>query len=49
MSSPRSGLGLAGMRERVESLDGVFSLDSSEGEGLRVMISVPLVEEQVLR
>jgi signal transduction histidine kinase len=49
MSNPRSGLGLAGMRERVESLDGVFSLDSSEGEGLRVMISVPLAEEQVLR
>jgi signal transduction histidine kinase len=42
LSAPRSGLGLIGMRERVESLGGEFRLDSREGEGLSIMISVPL-------
>ncbi len=43
---PRSGLGLIGMRERVESLGGEFSLDAREGEGLSIMISVPLAGEE---
>lgn len=43
---PRSGLGLIGMRERVESLGGKFSLDAREGEGLSIMISVPLAGEE---
>jgi signal transduction histidine kinase len=42
LSAPRSGLGLIGMRERVESLGGEFRLDSRVGEGLSIMISVPL-------
>ena len=46
VSLPRSGLGLIGMRERVESLGGEFSLDAREGEGLSIMISVPLAGEE---
>jgi signal transduction histidine kinase len=46
LSIPRNGLGLIGMRERVEALGGEFSLDSSEGEGLSIMISVPLNGEE---
>jgi signal transduction histidine kinase len=34
------------MRERVEALGGEFNLDGSEGEGLSIMISVPLAGEQ---
>jgi len=47
LSIPRSGLGLVGMRERVESLGGEFSLDSREGDGLSIMISVPLSGDEV--
>jgi len=47
LSAPRSGLGLIGMRERVESLGGEFRLDSREGEGLSIMISVPLSGDEV--
>lgn len=46
LSVPRTGLGLIGMRERVEALGGEFNLDGSEGEGLSIMISVPLAGEQ---
>ena len=46
VSAPRSGLGLIGMRERVESLSGEFSLDAREGKGLSIMISVPLNGEE---
>ena len=35
-------LGLAGMRERVESLGGMFSLESSPAHGSRVTVSLPL-------
>ena len=46
LSIPRTGLGLIGMRERVEALGGEFTLDSSDGEGLSIMISVPLTGEE---
>jgi len=36
------GLGLIGMRERVESLNGSLQLNSKPGEGLSICISVPL-------
>jgi two-component system sensor histidine kinase UhpB len=36
------GFGLAGMRERVEELGGVFHLDSAPGEGSRVMVYLQL-------
>lgn len=35
-------LGLLGMRERVESLGGVFSIDSRPGEGTRIIAELPL-------
>jgi signal transduction histidine kinase len=35
-------LGLAGMRERVESLGGAFSVESQTGHGTRVTASLPL-------
>lgn len=37
-------LGLAGMRERVESLGGAFSLESTPGQGTRVRAVLPLGE-----
>jgi signal transduction histidine kinase len=42
LSGPRSGLGLIGMRERVEALGGEISLETAEGQGLAVRIAVPL-------
>ncbi len=35
-------LGLVGMRERIESLGGTFSLDSSLNQGTRVLASLPI-------
>jgi signal transduction histidine kinase len=35
-------LGLAGMRERVESLGGTFTVDSRINQGTRVIVSLPL-------
>ena len=46
VSVPRSGLGLIGMRERVESLGGEFNLDAREGEGLSITVMVPLTGEE---
>lgn len=43
--STRAGYGLAGMRERVESLGGEFSVDSSPGKGFRVHARLPLIIE----
>ena len=36
-----SGLGLAGMRERVNLLDGTFAIESSPGKGTTLVVSVP--------
>ena len=41
LSLPRNGLGLVGLRERVEALDGRFSLESEPGRGLRVEAAMP--------
>jgi len=38
------GLGLIGIRERVEALDGKFDLSSSPGTGTRITVTVPLSE-----
>jgi len=46
LSIPRKGLGLIGMRERVEALGGDYTLDASVGEGLSITISVPLNGEE---
>ena len=35
------GLGLIGMRERIQALNGVFSYEISNGEGFRIFIHIP--------
>jgi signal transduction histidine kinase len=40
--SAERGIGLAGMRERIESVGGSLHLDSAPGQGLRVEAAVPL-------
>ncbi len=39
------GLGLMGMRERVELFGGTLELDSAPGRGTRIAITVPVVQE----
>jgi len=39
---PRSGLGLIGLRERVEALGGRFDIDGEPGTGTRVFAAIPL-------
>ena len=41
-SPRRPGLGLAGMRERIEVLDGVFEIGARQGGGTRIAMQVPL-------
>ncbi len=36
----RQGMGLVSMRERVEGLGGVLTIDSAPGEGTKVKVSV---------
>jgi hypothetical protein len=45
LRSKRSGLGLVGLRERVEALSGHVSLHSSAGQGMEVSASLPVVQE----
>ncbi len=45
-SETGQGLGLLGMRERVEILGGTLALDSSPGEGTHVSIAVPIRERE---
>lgn len=46
LSAPRTGLGLIGMRERVEALDGEYNLKTRKGGGLSIMVTVPLFGEE---
>jgi two-component system sensor histidine kinase UhpB len=39
------GMGLLGMRERVEAMNGSFELHSQEGEGTTILIRIPLLPE----
>ena len=41
-------LGVAGMRERVESLGGIFQVESTIGKGTRVFARVPLDHEEMI-
>lgn len=41
-SPPKPGYGLMGMRERVEALGGVLSIDAGPGGGFRVSATLPL-------
>jgi signal transduction histidine kinase len=36
-----TGLGLAGIRERVELLGGTVEIESAPGQGMRIALSVP--------
>jgi signal transduction histidine kinase len=42
----RQGLGLVGLRERVEALSGSFDLQSAPGQGVRVRASIPVRAQQ---
>jgi signal transduction histidine kinase len=48
-SESGQGLGLLGMRERVEILGGTLVLDSAPGSGTRVAFTVPVPEEETPR
>ena len=39
------GLGLLGMRERVEILGGKMSLDSAPGNGAHITLEIPIPKE----
>lgn len=43
---PRSGLGLIGLRERVDALGGRFEITGTPGSGTRISASIPLVAAQ---
>jgi len=47
-SMPGVGLGLIGMRERVEGLGGTFELVSEPGSGAAFTITIPLLEQRGL-
>jgi len=42
------GLGLIGMRERIEALGGCFTIHSSPGEGMRIEASIPLTNRETV-
>ncbi|UCF05856.1 MAG: PAS domain S-box protein [bacterium] len=42
---PKKGLGIVGMRERVELLGGSFRLKSSPGHGVNIRVTIPLEVE----
>ena len=44
-ASPRAGIGLSAMRERVEGLGGVFEVESRPGGGTSVRVTVPLGDD----
>lgn len=35
-------LGILGMRERVEMIDGTFAIESSPGKGTKIIVKTPL-------
>ena len=43
-SGSTSGVGLKGIRERINSLEGTFRLETSPGRGTRLWIELPLRE-----
>ncbi len=44
-AGPREGHGLAGMRERLESLGGTLEIETSAGAGFAIVARVPLAQE----
>ncbi|MCK5382113.1 MAG: HAMP domain-containing protein [Gammaproteobacteria bacterium] len=43
LSIMTDGLGIIGMRERVEALGGEFQLDTGPGKGVSIMVTIPLM------
>jgi two-component system sensor histidine kinase UhpB len=41
-----NGFGLAGIKERVEGLDGQFEIKTDQNEGVAIHIKLPLIEEE---
>ena len=41
----RGSLGMVNMRERAELINGHLQIDSSEGNGTRIRVLIPLTEE----
>ena len=39
----KKGFGLLGMRERVLSLGGEFTIDSKPQQGMRILASIPII------
>jgi glucose-6-phosphate-specific signal transduction histidine kinase len=46
-AAPRTGLGLIGLRERVEALGGRFEIAGTSGSGTRVMAVVPVIADRL--
>jgi signal transduction histidine kinase len=46
---PPRGLGLLGMRERIERIGGSLTIDSSRGSGTRLTVSIPVTDTPVAR
>ena len=42
------GLGLTGMRERVEQMNGKLEITSAHGKGTKVVVALPLTQESIL-
>lgn len=42
IDQPRTGLGLIGLRERVQALGGEFSLETAPGSGVHIRATIPL-------
>jgi glucose-6-phosphate-specific signal transduction histidine kinase len=45
LTKPRRGLGLIGIRERTQALEGHLQLESSEGQGMKITLTIPIAEE----
>jgi two-component system sensor histidine kinase NreB len=46
MDSKGTGLGLYGMRERTELVQGVLSIVSGLGEGTKIHLQIPIKKQQ---
>jgi PAS domain S-box-containing protein len=45
----KRGLGLIGMRERVQALDGQWQLESARGQGVKIIFTIPITEENLYK
>jgi two-component system sensor histidine kinase UhpB len=46
MNALVEGFGLAGIKERVEGLDGQFQIKTAQNEGVAIHIKLPVIEEE---